>query len=809
MKIWLKKLVTAFFRPELDFRVRLFNMLAMAGTIISLLALVFSLLVAGGFQMAVINLFMTGLSFGLLYYSYTSGQYQRCYLITIFFIFFVGFGFLFFLGGGYRSGLPSFFIFGTMFTVFMLKDRRLLVVVTVLELLFYTGLCIYGYYEPAQVLWFKTEKEVLADVIVGFVTVSVLLGITMHLSFRMYDSQQRQLEQAREEAIHANQAKSMFLASMSHEIRTPINIILGMNEMVLREHPSKTIAGYIARSQEAGQMFLSLINDILDVSKFEAGKMELLEEAYCTSELVKQLIQMGREQAEKKGLAFSSEISGLPSMLWGDPLHISQIATNLLSNAVKYTEDGSVRLTITGKKMPGGKGIHLSLAVTDTGIGIRKENILSLFEPFTRSETARNLRIEGSGLGLAIVRNLVDLMGGRLFVESECGSGSTFTAEIPQYYVSELSDISRTPAVTLSEQSFFAPQGRILVVDDNKGNVDVVKSLLARTLLQIDTALSGQQCLELVGKNNYHVILMDYMMPQLNGIETLQKLRQINGHVSVVALTADVTTGTRQKLLNAGFANCLAKPVSWTILEQTLLYYLPEQLVMRTTISADNICQNEVENIGRQLKKYDISLEAGLQLLNQNLSQYKTIARIFFIHTCQTAEILTQLAEKNDFTALAHSAHSLKTLSRFIGAVELSVFARRIEQKCSSGEAKYIRIALPLFLHELATTRAGIGEFIQSNQGFSDIEVSAPEYPALDINAMIASVKSHITSYHCTESKQKLTVLLQLEHDKGCRKILEKALTAVEELNFEEAEGLFQQFCNDHKKKGLNYAAEK
>lgn len=806
MKLWLKRLVTTFFRPELDFRVRLFNLLAMIGTVNSLIAAAFSLLIVGGLQVAAINLLAAGLAVGLLCYSNSSGQYHRCYLITIILVFFVGFAFLFLSGGGYRGGFPSFFIFSTVFTVFMLDGWKMLVI-TALELLFYIGLCLYGYYVPEQVVWFTTEEEILSDVIVSFVSVSIVLGITMYLSFRLYKNQQRQLEQARQEAIRANQAKSLFLASMSHEIRTPINIMLGMNEMVLREQPSPTIAGYITRSQDAGQMLLSLINDILDVAKIESGKTELLEEAYYTDELVQRLIQLGREQAEKKGLSFSAEVSGLPAMLWGDTLHIRQIAANFLSNAVKYTESGSVRLALTGKEMAGGDGVLFSIAVTDTGIGIPPETIDSLFDAFTRSEAARNLKIEGTGLGLAIVRNLVNLMGGRLFVQSEYGSGSMFTAEIPQRYAAEMPDSPLGSAGPLAEQSFFAPQGRILVVDDNEGNLGVVTSLLARTLLQIDTALSGRQCLELAGQNHYHVILLDYMMPQMDGIRTLQRLRQMDCHIPVIALTADVTAGTRQKLLNAGFAEYLSKPVSWTGLEQTLLSYLPAPLVTRTTVSAGNACPDAALKIRRQLKQYDISLETGLQFLSQSLSQYKTIVGIFLTHTRQTADLLTQLAARHDLAALAHSAHSLKTLARVVGAGELSALARRIELKCSTGEAAYVQTALPLFLHELETARRGLAQCIPQDQ-----ETSADKAPASlqpDFTALLDGAQAHIAGYHCAESRQVLTLLLSLEQDPAGRRLLEQARTAVDNLSFEDAEGIFQLFCTIRRKEEVPFVSEK
>ncbi|MEA4925474.1 MAG: response regulator [Syntrophomonadaceae bacterium] len=275
-------------------------------------------------------------------------------------------------------------------------------------------------------------------------------------------------------------------------------------------------------------------------------------------------------------------------MLWGDTLHIRQIATNFLSNAVKYTESGSVKLALTGTELPDGDGILLSIVVTDTGIGIRPENLDSLFDAFTRGDTVRDRKIEGTGLGLSIAEKLVTLMGGQLHVQSEYGSGTAIVAEIPQGYVAEIPASLHKSSSPLAERSFFAPQGRVMIVDDNEGNLHVVKSLLARTMLQIDTALSGRQCLELVSRNHYHAILLDYMMPEMDGIETLRRLRQsLECAPPVIAMTADVTTGTRQRLLEAGFSDYLSKPILWTKLEQTLLSFLPEQLVTHTTVNVE------------------------------------------------------------------------------------------------------------------------------------------------------------------------------------------------------------------------------
>lgn len=788
MKAMVHRLIDAFFNSQLDFRVKLFNLLAMAGALISALMVISSLVAAKSVPLALLNLGIGGLSAGLLYYSYASGRYQRCYLVTILFIFFLGFGFLFFSGGGYRSGLPSFFVFGIVFTAFMLKGR-LMAAIIALEMIFYTTLCVYAYYVPEHVVWFQNEAELLQDTIIGFVSVGLVLGVTMYFIFRLYDRQQRQLEQAREEAILANQAKSIFLANMSHEVRTPINIMLGMNEMVLREQPSEAVSGYISRAQDAGQMLLSLINDILDVSKIECGKMELLEEAYDTGELIQRLTQMGLEQAGKKGLAFSAETRGLPAMLWGDPLHIRQIAANFLSNAVKYTESGWVKLTVTGTSGDEGK-LLLSISVSDSGIGIRQEQIEGLFEAFARGEAARNRQIEGTGLGLAIAKELVTLMGGQLRVRSEYRKGSTFTAEIPQRLPEKQEGGPLKKFNVLKGESFVAPQGRILLVDDNEGNLEVVKALLARTLLQIDTAQSGRQCLALAEANPYHAILLDYMMPEMDGIETLRGLRRLG--CSAPALTADITAETRQKLLSAGFLQYLSKPASWVKLEQALLGCLPQELVTHTKVGVPREMAGEARELASHLKNYDISLERGLHFLSGDLEQYKTIAGLFWDHTGDMGSRLNSLAREGELSVLTHAAHSLKTLAAGIGAGALSSSCRELEVKCRVEDREYIRVAMPLLLYQLAYVRRGLESLHRgSSEGQESCRQDGETCALLSERA-----RFHIANYHGAESCRALLRLLEREHGPKGRKLLGDACAAAEALCFEEAEALLEQYCS-------------
>ena len=788
-----------FFRSELDFRVRVFNLLAMVGAVISLLMAAASFQSTGGSPMTVFKLSLSILSFHLLYYSYTSGHYQRCYLATISVIFLFGFGLLFFHDGGYRSALPSFFIFSIVFTVFMLEGR-LMVATASLELFFYVVLCVYAYYMPAQVNWFASEREVATDIVMGFVSVSIALGTAMYFTFRMYSRQQRQLEEAREEAVRASEAKSMFLAKMSHEIRTPIHIMLGMNEMVMREAPTAAIANYIGRSQEAGQILLALTNDILDVSKIESGKMELQEEIYFTGDLLQELIGLGQELSKAKNLIFSSEIAAVPTLLWGDRRHIRQIIANFLSNAIKYTQTGSVKLIVAISANPGDDGILLSISVQDTGIGIRQENIANIFDAFTRSQTARSLTVEGTGLGLAIVKELTTLMGGRLSVRSEYGIGSTFTVEIPQQIAEESPTLSHTPIASQVEQSFLAPQGRILVIDDNEGNLNVIRCLLARTLLQIDTALGGRQGIELACQNRYHVILLDYMMPTPDGIETLHELRRLNCLSPIVALTADVTARTRQKLIDEGFSAYLAKPIPWTRLEQTMLSFLPANIVTRIAVNDIPQCQYASVDLQRALALCGISLQTALSFLGRNLSQYKTAAGLFYAHTDKLPELLPQLLEPGALPELRRMVHSLKALARIVGAEELSAIALRIEEKCSHGNIEYARAAVPLLLYELKTVREGIGRHLITNDFLSMDAAPNVASPDTNVSGLLSRIAAHIADYRHAESCQDLTVLIALEQNPDTHQMLADIYKAVDDLNFDEAEELFRQFREQRSK---------
>ena len=346
---------------------------------------------------------------------------------------------------------------------------------------------------------------------------------------KVAEEAKEEAERAREIVQEANRAKSDFLANMSHEIRTPINAVLGMDEMILRESTNPQILGYASDIKQAGNMLLSLINDILDFSKIESGKMDIIPVDYDLGILLSDTIDMIRSRAEEKKLQLELEIeSNTPVHLHGDDVRLRQIITNILTNAVKYTPEGKVTLAVSGKKVSSG-AVQLYVSVKDTGIGIKEEDIGRLFDSFQRVEESRNRNIEGTGLGLSITMRLLNLMGSRLEVESTYGEGSDFYfymeqkqlddavigEDIQKYYENEKGKIS------ISAEQFYAPDAKILVVDDNEMNLKVFLGLLKNHGMQIDTAMSGKECLARMEKNAYHIIFMDHLMPEMDGVETL------------------------------------------------------------------------------------------------------------------------------------------------------------------------------------------------------------------------------------------------------------------------------------------------
>ena len=418
------------------------------------------------------------------------------------------------------------------------------------------------------------------------ITIIFILGLVALLSMDIY-YEARLIVDMRvktKEAIDANRAKSEFLANMSHEIRTPINGIIGMDEMIIRESSEPQIRSYAEDIKSSGRHLLGIINDILDFSKIESGKMEIVEDEYSVSAMLNDITHTLKERAEKKNLKVNLVISPmLPTRLYGDEVRVKQIVMNLISNATKYTSEGSVSLAVSGQGT--GEDFAIKFVVKDTGIGIKEEDLKVLFEQFTRIEEKRNATIEGTGLGMSISKSLADAMHGSLSVQSEYGVGSTFTAVIPQKIISyeTVGNFQKTydqevAATLVTENSYTAPEARILVVDDVNINRSVIKGLLKRVKVQVDTADSGPEALNKCRRSEYDLILMDHKMPDMDGVEALHLLRADTGpnrDKPVIVLTANAINGVEEFYRTEGFDDFLSKPVEPHLLEEMIRRYLP------------------------------------------------------------------------------------------------------------------------------------------------------------------------------------------------------------------------------------------
>ena len=391
-------------------------------------------------------------------------------------------------------------------------------------------------------------------------------------------------DEANQVAIAADAAKGEFLANMSHEIRTPLTTILGMDEVILRKYEAGPIYQYAQDIQSAGNTLLHIINDILDFSKIESGQLELSSRNYDLARVLRDVDNMVRIRAKQKGLQYISQVDeSLPDELFGDRIRVHQVMVNILNNAVKYTKRGSVKFTLTGTRGDDPSLIVLHITVTDTGIGIHAEDIPKLFKSFSRIDAKETHNIEGTGLGLAITGRLIELMDGTVEVTSTYGMGSTFHVVLPQKIVGTKTlrdyELAESHKAKTERKVLKAPDARVLIVDDNDMNRIVLRSLMKDNAVQVDDADSGEECLKKVAENPYDVILMDYMMPRMDGKETLIHIKEMTdapgAKAKIIVCTANALVGVRAELLSAGFDDFLSKPVNGKELEEMLAKYIP------------------------------------------------------------------------------------------------------------------------------------------------------------------------------------------------------------------------------------------
>lgn len=560
----------------------------------------------------------------------------------------------------------------------------------------------------------------LGIIFVSLIVAGIVNSLITEQNHRLLDALRKE-KRSQQEAEAANMAKSSFLANMSHEIRTPINAILGMNEMILREEKDPAIRGYAGNIQASGNSLLSIVSDVLDISKIESGKLEIIPVDYEVNSLISDCCNMAAGRAKAKELELLVECAdNVPMKLCGDETHIRQIIMNLLTNAVKYTEKGTVKLIVSGSFNDG--GFVLKVDVSDTGIGIAEENLPQLFTQFQRFDLQRNRNIEGTGLGLSIVKRLCDLMSGTITARSVLGSGSTFTVELPQKVV----DSTPCGGVNLNysagaeheyHHSFEAPEAKILAVDDLPVNLLVIANLLKETRIKIDTAGSGRECLDKCSQQKYDLILMDHMMPEMDGVQTFEKLHgdksSPNFETPVIMLTANALAGMREQYMDVGFADYVSKPVRGAKLEEAIRRNLPESLTKPASpeIPAEAVSTEPSGFADICGAVPELNVNAALQ------------------YCCGSAELLNDLL--HDFTENDHfsdlkaafeekrwedyrrHAHSLKSTSLMIGLTGLSERARASELALKGGCTEFAELNHDSLIEEYSALLGKIKDYLK------------------------------------------------------------------------------------------------
>ena len=610
----------------------------------------------------------------------------------------------------------------------------------------------------------------------------------------------------------ANHAKALFLERMAREIKAPVESIMGTDQLILEERNPELIAEYADTIQGAGDRLLGIISDVLDLTLIEEGKLELKYEEYDTKDLLEEVIHQSRKMALDKKLEYELLIDEtVPSRLVGDVNRIAQSLRYILSNAVKYTPIGKIHFCMGWEWSDLSKKDHIDLlfTVADTGVGIKEEEVRELFESFQLLTENSFTRMEGTGLGLTITTNLLSAMGSALDIESEYGQGTIFAFRLKQQVINSDPMGTLTPEedqrldYETEAKGFMAPNVKLLVVDDNEINLAVVKGLLGPTKIQVDTANSGKECIQMAMATPYDIILMDYLMPEMNGIETIDHLKMFEDNQSkdaaIIILTADLSEADREIFLSHGFTDYLAKPVESQILEKVLMKHIPDEMLIKADTHEETIAkqvisirqdiQEREENaleglaIQEQLEKdLGIVIQEGLRYCDGNVDQYRSILRMFTEDAPDKYGKLSYAIAQDDCEDYEILVHSLKSSAKTIGAVDLGKNAQELEDYCNLGQWEQVKKRHTRFGKKLKDTINGL-------KLLEDVPIIYDDTPSYLSNEevwdKVVEIEKHLLNFELDYARLKLDKLLKINTSEDAHKILQKAQKQMKAENYD------------------------
>lgn len=625
-------------------------------------------------------------------------------------------------------------------------------------------------------------------------------GVLIGYALTVYDITEleeytRQLEKLKEEAERANAQKTKFLTNVTHEIRTPMNTILGMSEIAIRKNTAKDIEGTLKSIYREGEGVLEMINTLLDVSKLESGTIELAHEKYEMETLLYEVSNMVYMNMHSHELDYRIEVEeGFPSAFYGDRMRVREIFQNLLGNALKYTESGTITLSLGGE--PEGNRFKIKLSVKDTGVGMEENDKEQIFQRFKRTKNARTEKVFGAGLGLNITMNLVKMMDGNITVQSRLNEGTTFFA----YFYQEVADsealfiknMTREMAVAHMEgNSFFDqinvcfPGAHILIVDDMESNLRVEQGLMQLYGIEPEMVNSGKKALELVKKNKYDIIFLDHMMPQMDGIETLQRLRKMeNGEETpIVAITANAVAFTTDFYEKSGFDGSLTKPLHTSELLEVLKRFIPEKIQTKETLK-----QEEILPIKSLMPEIDCTI--GIKNIGGNPEKYHEILQVYYREVSQMMEVIPDYAN-DDLEQFRISVHGIKGSSRNIGAEKLADAALQLEEWAKAGKQTEILEELENFLKTLDGVMTRIDTYLKET--VEQVERDGDFLPELELSSVYQILKA-LSEFDMDEAEECVKELYKNRYADDAEAVLEELKRYIEDLDYKHATSLLEDY---------------